>query len=254
MAEENVVRDVTGAPSGFAGPIGLNIPIYADQEIKAMSNFVVGANEADMHLTGVCLSDFNVVKFADIRRAQAGDPCPHCGAPYEEHRGIEVGQVFYLGTKYSKPMKAVFLDEKGESKVIYMGCYGIGIGRTAAAAIEQNHDEHGIIWPLPIAPFHVQVIPLSVDEDVLKVSEDIYQRLCEGGVEVLIDDRDLRAGVKFADADLIGIPYRIVVGAKGLKDGVVEIKERKGGDAVRAKPIDAVQRIVKIVSELKNSK
>jgi len=250
MAEEATVRQVTDAPSGFAGPVGLSIPIFADHEIATMCDFVVGANEDDAHLVEVNPADFKVEKFADIRRAHAGDPCPRCDGVFEEHRGIEVGQVFYLGTKYSEPMKATFLDESGESKVMYMGCYGIGIGRTAAAAIEQNHDERGIIWPLPLAPFHVEIIPLAADGEVWDVAETIYEKLCEKGVEALIDDRDERAGVKFADADLIGIPYRIIVGARGLKDGVVEIKERRGGDALRLGPDEAVERMTEIVAEI----
>lgn len=250
MAEDELVHKVTGAPSGFAGPVGLSIPIYADHEVSAMSDFVVGANEGDAHLVDVNLGDFDVEKFADIRRAEAGDPCPRCDGVYEEHRGIEVGQVFYLGTKYSEPMKATFLDENGDSKTIFMGCYGIGIGRTAAAAIEQNHDENGIIWPLPIAPFHVEIIPLAADGEVFEVAESIYKKLCEKDVEALIDDRDARAGVKFADADLIGIPYRIVIGSKGLKDGIVELKERRGGDVLRLKPDDVVDMLVEIVSKI----
>lgn len=244
LAEERTVTEVTKAPSGFAGPAGLSIPIYADYSVASMTDFVVGANESDTHLTHVNLSDFKIDKFVDIRRAHAGDKCPRCeDGVYEEHRGIEVGQVFYLGTKYSKPMNAAYLDEKGNSQIMFMGCYGIGISRTAAAAIEQNHDERGIIWPLPIAPFHVEVIPLSSKDEVMNVAQKLHDDLVEKGVEVLIDDRDERAGVKFADADLIGIPYRIIVGEKGLKDGVVEFKERKGGDALRLKPEEAVGRI-----------
>ena len=248
LAEESIVKSVTNAPSGFAGPVGLKIPIYADHELILARDFIVGANEADTHLTEVNLGDFKVEKFADIRRAEAGDACPKCGGVFETHRGIEVGQVFYLGRKYSEPMKAVYLDENSAEQVIYMGCYGIGIGRTAAAAVEQNHDDKGIVWPLPIAPFHVEVIPLGIEPDVLKVAEEIYSKLCEAGVEVLIDDRDERAGVKFADADLVGIPYRIVVGAKGLKDGVVELKDRRGTISLRLAPNDAVAKITEITA------
>ena len=250
LAEERTVLEVTRAPSGFAGPVGLTIPVYADHAVAAMAGFVVGANEADAHLTGVNLGDFKVEKFLDIRRAHAGDPCPRCaGGVYEEHRGIEVGQVFFLGTKYSKAMNAVYADEKGEEKVMVMGCYGIGISRTAAAAIEQNHDERGIIWPLPIAPFHVELVPLSAKGQVAEVAQNLHDDLEAAGVEVLMDDRDERAGVKFADADLIGIPYRIIVGEKGLKDGVVELKERRGGDALRLSPADAVARMKEIVAQ-----
>ncbi|MFA4875351.1 MAG: proline--tRNA ligase [bacterium] len=251
LAEERTVHEVTAAPSGFAGPIGLKIPIYADHAIAAMGDFVVGANEADAHLVDVCLGDLKVDKFLDIRRAVAGDACPRCGGRFEEHRGIEVGQVFYLGTKYSEPMKAVYTDEEGHSRALVMGCYGIGIGRTAAAAIEQNNDERGIIWPLPIAPFHVQVIPLSTGKEVLDVAFKLHGELISSGVEAIIDDRDERAGVKFADADLIGIPYRIIVGEKGLKDGCVELKERRGGEALKLPPEKALERMVELVSHIR---
>lgn len=239
FAEEKVVMDVTNAPSGFAGPIGLKIPIYADYAVQAMDSFVVGANESDAHFTGVSPADFEVTKYLDIRRAVAGDPCPRCGAELSEHRGIEVGQVFFLGTKYSVSMNAVYLDETGAEKPMVMGCYGIGVGRTAAAAIEQNHDERGIVWPMPIAPFAVEVIPLASDGEVSQAAEKIYGELKSHGVEVMIDDRDLRPGVKFADADLIGIPYHVVVGGKGLANGVVEIKNRRTGDLEKV-PVDQV--------------
>nr|HPM41564.1 proline--tRNA ligase [bacterium] len=251
LAEERTVLEVTAAPSGFAGPVGLKIPIYADHAVAAMESFVVGANEADAHLTGVNIGDFKVEKFLDIRRAHAGDRCPRCEAGvYEEHRGIEVGQVFFLGTKYSKAMNAVYADEKGDEKVMVMGCYGIGISRTAAAAIEQNHDERGMIWPLPIAPYHVEIIPLSARGEVMEVAEGLLRELSAAGVEAMMDDRDERAGVKFADADLIGIPYRIIVGEKGLKDGVVELKERRGGDALRLAPKDVVEKLRDAVSKI----
>jgi prolyl-tRNA synthetase len=249
LAEDNIVRDVTGAPSGFAGPIGLKVPIYADHEIQAMKDFVVGANEVDAHLIDANLADFTVVRFADLRKAVRGDRCTRCGGKYEEYRGIEVGQVFYLGTKYSKPMNATYLDEKGEPRPIHMGCYGIGIGRTAAAAIEQHHDEKGIIWPLAIAPFHVEIIPLADDKEVMRVAETIYGELAAAGIEVLIDDRDERAGVKFTDADLVGIPYHLVVGKKGIAKGVVELKSRRDGKAVEIKPSEVVSKMKDILKD-----
>lgn len=230
LADEKLVSDVTGAPAGFSGPIGLRIPVVADNAVSAMTSFVIGANEIDAHYIGVNLGDFVIQRVADIRRAVAGDPCPRCGAELSEHRGIEVGQVFYLGTKYSGAMKANYLDENGTERPLVMGCYGIGIGRTAAAAIEQHHDDRGIVWPLPIAPFAVEIVPLAIDGEVKNAADRVYQELREHGVEVLIDDRDERPGVKFADADLIGIPYRIVVGAKGLAEGKVELKNRQTGD------------------------
>jgi len=251
LAEEESVKRVTNAPSGFSGPFGLNIPVYADNEVEIMENFVIGANENDAHYISMNLGDFKVTQFADIRHAVKGDPCPRCDGTMETYRGIEVGQVFYLGTKYSEPMKATYLDEEGRENVIVMGCYGIGVGRTAAAAIEQNHDERGICWPLPIAPFAVEVIPLSAKGEEKDVAEKIYNELSGKGVEVLVDDRDLRAGVKFADADLIGIPYQVVVGAKGLAQGVVEVKERKTGKVDKIKPEEASAYFLKIMEGIK---
>ena len=251
LAEEDSVKKITGAPSGYSGPIGLNIPIYADYGIEGMTSFVVGANENDAHYTNVNLGDFKIATFADIRRAMQGDPCPRCDGDFEEHRGIEVGQVFYLGIKYSEPMKALYLDENGKEQAVVMGCYGIGVGRTAAAAIEQNHDERGICWPLPIAPFAVEVIPLTASGEEKKVADKIYQDLEKEGVEVLLDDRDLRPGVKFADADLIGIPYQVVIGAKGLAAGQVEVKERKTGKVQKMKPSEVVSYFLKILKQAK---
>lgn len=215
---------------GYTGPVGLEIPLYADYAVAAMKDFVTGANEVDQHLQGVNLGDFEVKGFYDLRRAQAGDPCPE-GGTYQEFRGIEVGQVFYLGTKYSEAMGATYKDESGKDQVMVMGCYGIGISRTAAAAIEQNHDDNGIIWPYPIAPFQFHLVSLNIkDEAVAQASQELYDQIQAGGLEVLWDDRDENPGVKFKDSDLIGIPYRIVVGAKGLKDGQVEVKVRQTGE------------------------
>ncbi len=247
FASEEIVNETTKGPSGFSGPIGLEIPIYADFSLLNMSDFVVGANKEGMHFTGVNLNDFKITKLVDIRRAVSGDQCPRCNGKLKEFRGIEVGQVFYLGKKYSEPMKAVYLDENGEEKTMVMGCYGIGVGRTAAAAIEQNHDEKGICWPLPIAPFMVEIIPLSIDGDVRKVADDLYEQLKFSKIDVLFDDRDARAGVKFTDADLIGIPYQIVIGAKGLAAGLIEIKERKTGNVEKIKPDEIVNYFRSIV-------
>ncbi|MBN2719532.1 MAG: proline--tRNA ligase [Proteobacteria bacterium] len=230
IADPDIVERVTGAPVGFAGPVGLAIPVFADHAVAGMSHFVTGGNAADIHLTEVDLVDFEVEAFGDLREAAPGDPCPKCGGKLDFLRGIEVGHIFYLGTKYSGSMKAHFLDEAGAEKPIEMGCYGIGVGRTAAAAIEQNHDDKGIIWPLPIAPF--QVILLSLDpgkKDVHSVAEKIYRDLTSAGIEVLFDDREERPGVKFNDADLIGIPLRITVGERGLKEKMVEFRERATG-------------------------
>jgi prolyl-tRNA synthetase len=244
LAEPEVVEKVTGAPVGFAGPVGLDIPLYADNSVAAMSGFVTGGNARDVHTTGVDLSDFKVEAFADLREAAEGDPCPKCGGELIFLRGIEVGHIFYLGTKYSEAMKAHYLDENGEEQVIEMGCYGIGVGRTAAAAIEQNHDDKGIIWPLPIAPFQVALLCLDPGkEDVNSIAEGIYEELTSKGVEVLFDDREERPGVKFNDADLLGMPLRIVVGGRGVKDGVAELKVRATGEEDKValdKVVDAV--------------
>ncbi len=232
-AEEEVVRRVTGAPSGFAGPIGLGVRLLADNEVRGMSDYVVGGNVVDHHYLGVSHPrDVVIDQFADLRRAEQGDPCPRCqGGRFESWRGIEVGHVFKLGTKYSEAMAATVLDDQGQSRPLVMGCYGIGVGRTVAAAIEQNHDEHGLKLPLPLAPFQVLVVMLAPrDEQVRQASEDIYTQLQDQGIEVLLDDRDERPGIKFKDADLVGIPLRITVGARGLQEGTVELKVRTSGE------------------------
>lgn len=245
LAEADVVEKVTGAPVGFAGPMGLDVPLYADNSVSGMSGFVTGGNASGTHTTGVDLSDFKVETFADLREAVEGDPCPKCGGALTFLRGIEVGHIFYLGTKYSESMRAHYLDEGGDEKMIEMGCYGIGVGRTAAAAIEQNHDENGIVWPLPIAPFQVTILSLDPGkEDVHSVAERIYDELIGAGVEVLLDDREERPGVKFNDADLIGIPLRITIGGRGIKEGVAELKERASGKDSKV-PINGVVEAVR---------
>lgn len=238
MASAATIEGLLHSAVGYTGPIGLKIPVYADFAVAGMKDFVVGANERDFHLRGVNLGDFEIKGFHDLRRAVAGDTCPACdGGIYEEHRGIEVGQVFFLGSKYSSSMNANFLDEKGQERVMVMGCYGIGVSRTAAAAIEQNHDDNGIVWPYPIAPFHFHLVTLNVgDAAVLQASQEIYGKLREAGLEVLWDERDESPGVKFKDSDLLGIPYRVVVGAKGLKEGLLEVKSRKNGEIQKIAP------------------
>jgi prolyl-tRNA synthetase len=231
LASDAGVREVTGAPVGFAGPVGLKAPIYVDDEVAAMTDFVVGANAADAHLTGVNLDrDFKATVVGDFRQAAPGDACPRCEkGTFKGYKGIEVGHVFYLGQKYSKPMGVSFLDVDGKEKAAEMGCYGIGVTRIVAAAIEQNHDANGIVWPVPLAPYEVAVLELQQDDDaVIATAKKIYEDLQAAGIDVLYDDRDERAGVKFKDADLIGIPYRIAVGKKGLAEGIVELKLRKG--------------------------
>ncbi len=228
LANPDLVEKTTGAPVGFAGPVGLEISILADNSLKPMKNFVTGGNRKDTHLMNVNIErDFKVKKYGDLRVITPEDRCPRCGSEIRFGKGIEVGHVFKLGTKYSRSMGALFLDENGKEQPIVMGCYGIGVGRTLAAAIEQNHDKDGIIFPVPIAPFEVIILPLQIDrEDVVGEAERIYTELTEKGVDCLLDDRDLRAGFKFKDADLLGIPLRITIGTKGLENSQVEVKLR----------------------------
>jgi prolyl-tRNA synthetase len=253
MADDEIVAKITGAPPGFAGPVGLKVRLVADLAVQGMRNFVTGGNAKDLHLKNVNLErDFTVSRFADIRNVAHGDPCPRCpSGALEMWRGIEVGHVFKLGTKYSKALKATYLDATGQEQTIFMGCYGIGIGRTVAACIEQNNDANGIIFPIPIAPFHCIVSALNIkDEAVFTAAENIYSRLLEEGVEVLLDDRDERPGFKFKDADLIGIPLRIVVGGKNLAEGKVELKHRRRGEVELLAPAEAVARVKGIVAEI----
>ena len=249
LATPEQIAKATGGPVGFSGPIGLKVPLYADNAVKYMRNMGVGGNEKDIHLEGVNLErDFQVKKFADLRNAADGDSCPHCGGRYSNTRGIEVGHIFKLGTKYSEAMKATFLDADGVAKEIIMGCYGIGVGRTAAAAIEQNHDENGIIWPMPLAPFQVIVTMLNPnDEEVFAAGEKLYQDLLAEGVEVLLDDRDERPGSKFKDADLLGIPLRVNVGARGLKEQSFELQERRAGERVMLPTEGAAKKVAEKV-------
>ena len=255
MAEPELVAEVSGAPLGFAGPMGLKVQVVADHAIEGMQNAVTGGNRQDLHLRNVNRErDFHVDLFGDLRMITPEDTCPRCGAEIRFGRGIEVGHVFKLGTKYSEAMGAVFLDEDGVEKPIVMGCYGIGVGRTVAAAIEQNHDENGIIFPIPIAPFEVVVLPLQMHESgVVKASEKIYTELSESGLDVLIDDRDLRAGVKFNDADLLGTPVRVTVGMRNLKNSEVEMKLRTEKESSRVPLQDAPALIKQKVKELYDS-
>ena len=250
MAGDELITDVTHAPKGFAGPVGLDLRIVADYAVQGMRNMVTGGNEPDTHLINVNLGrDFQTDEFADIRQAQEGDPCPRCSGRLQVSRGIEVGHIFKLGTKYSEALGATYLDLEGTEQLLVMGCYGIGVGRTAAAAIEQNHDEHGIIFPLAIAPFHVLLLPVNNnDAKIMGAAEDLYQDLSAQGIEVLLDDRDERPGVKFNDADVIGIPLRLTVGEKNLKQGKVEIKVRKSGEITLVDLQEASERVKGMVS------
>ncbi len=238
MASPELVRKITTAPVGFVGPVGLsNVRILADHAIGVLNNFIVGGNELDVHLVNVnSTRDFTIDAWGDFRQAQAGDPSPKTGSPLQTARGIEVGHVFMLGTKYSEQMEATYLDPDGQSHPAIMGCYGIGIGRTAAAAIEQNHDEKGICWPMPIAPFQAHILPVTNSDAVRLASEQLYQELAEDIIEVLLDDRNERGGVKFNDADMIGTPYHIIIGDKGLANNTLEIKDRKTGEKVLLPP------------------
>jgi prolyl-tRNA synthetase len=230
LAEPDVIQAVTGAPVGFAGPVGLKqpIPIYADRDVEFLRNAVAGANAADAHLTGVNLGrDFQVQLFADLRMARDGDPCPRCSSRVALRHAIEVGHVFKLGTKYSEALAARFLDSSEQLHPIIMGCYGIGVNRILASLIETSHDEAGIIWPVVLAPYEVIVIPVNVMEpESRRAAEELHDALAAAGIDVILDDRDQRAGVKFKDADLIGFPLRVVIGERGLKQGKIEVKWR----------------------------
>ncbi|MBN2362226.1 MAG: proline--tRNA ligase [Deltaproteobacteria bacterium] len=233
LADDATIEQTTHAPCGFAGPVGLDLPIVADQAVAQMFGAVCGANEKDMHFTGLAVPrDVKLQSIGDLRTARAGDTCGRCGGSFELHRGVEVGQVFFLGTKYAAPMKCVYLGEDGKEHPMVMGCYGIGVGRTAAAAIEQNHDDDGIIWPLPIAPCQVHLLSLGPQPEVVQVADRLYHELLEHGVEVLYDDRSERPGVKFKDADLLGIPFRIAIGGKGVAGGYAEWRPRRDRQTV----------------------
>ncbi len=249
LAAFDDVERVTGAKVGFAGPIGLKekIEVVMDNEVSAMANFIVGACETDYHFKNVNIGrDFTPDKIADVRNAVEGDACPKCGKPLKMARGTEVGHIFKLGTKYSDALGCVYLDKDGKENSMIMGCYGIGVSRTLAAIIEQNHDDDGIIWPVVAAPYRVIVVPTKVnDEENMGLAERIYDQLVEEGYEVLIDDRNERPGVKFKDADLIGIPLRITVGRRA-PEGIVEIKYRNGGVAEEV----SVEEALKAVREL----
>src|SRR5205085_11641652 len=228
MMPDTRFKSESGGPVGYCGPVGAKARrVLADVALRGRSNWVVGGNKVDTHLGGANPGrDFPEPDYGDFTTVFAGDPCPRCSTPLEIYRGIEVGHIFKLGTKYSDSMNCTYLDEKGERRSMIMGCYGLGIGRTVAAAVEQSHDGDGIIWPMPIAPFQVVVTQVGKVDNVRAAAEDVYRRLLDAGVEVLLDDRDERPGVKFKDADLIGFPLRIAVGAKSLANGQIEWSTR----------------------------
>jgi prolyl-tRNA synthetase len=232
LASAERIVAATGAPPGFAGPVGLDLPVIADHSALASADCVAGANENGFHLTGVNWGrDVAEPIAADLRNVVAGDPSPGGGGELAIARGIEVGHIFQLGDKYSRAMNAVVLDQEGKERAMIMGCYGIGVSRIVAAAIEQNHDANGIVWPEPMAPFDLSLLVLNPKnaEAVTAAADELYVQLQSAGFDVLLDDRDARPGVKFADADLLGVPHRLVIGERGLKDGVVEYRHRRSG-------------------------
>ena len=242
-AFEDVER-ITGAKVGFAGPVDLKekVDLIVDPEVLAMENFIVGANETDYHFKNVNYGrDFEATKVADVRNVVEGDKCPKCGKPLAMCRGVEVGHIFKLGTKYSKALNCVYLDKDGKENPMIMGCYGIGVGRTLAAVIEQYNDEDGIKWPVEVAPYKAIVVPTKVTDEVcMNLSEDIYSKLQDANIDVLIDDRNERPGVKFKDSDLIGIPVRITVGRRAA-EGIVEVKYRATGETVELSVEEAIK-------------
>ncbi|XGC80126.1 proline--tRNA ligase [Bdellovibrio bacteriovorus] len=238
MLTDEEVKEVTGASPGSCGPVGLHIPVYMDNGVEGLKNYIVGANEDGFHLKNVNHGrDFNITKIGDLRMAKAGDKDPQSNGRLKAYRGIEVGHVFYLGKKYSQKMGATFLDQQGKVQPFEMGCYGIGVTRTVQAAIEQSHDADGIIWPKSIAPFHVHMCVLDPkDSQIMAKADEFYNQLNAQGIEVLMDDRDERPGVKFKDADLLGMPLRVVLGKRGLDNNEIEVVERKTKEMKKVHP------------------
>ncbi|MBW2310678.1 MAG: proline--tRNA ligase [Deltaproteobacteria bacterium] len=255
MADPDTVLEVTGAPMGFAGAMGLKVKVLADLSLKGMKNMVMGANEEDRHVLNVNEGrDFRVDQYADLRMITPEDPCPRCGGSLQFGKGIEVGHVFKLGAKYSNALKANFLNEHGHETPVIMGCYGIGIGRTVAAAIEQCHDENGIIFPISISPFEVIILPLELHESrVREVADQLYGQLSDNGLSVFLDDRDERPGYKFKDADLLGTPVRITVSTRTLRKESVEIKLRSSPELNLIPLLEAATVIRKTVQSLYDS-
>jgi prolyl-tRNA synthetase len=249
LADEEAVKFITNAEVGFAGPIGLKVRILADQELEQCRNLVTGANETDYHLRNVNPKRDFQAEYMDLRKVTEGDACPECGSPVILTRGIEVGHIFKLGTKYSEAMGCIFQDEEGKDHPMFMGSYGIGINRTMAGIIEQHYDEDGIIWPMAVAPFQVVIVPVSTDEKQMEITEYLYNTLKVNGADVLMDDRRERAGVKFKDADLIGIPIRINVGRRA-KEGLVELKYR---DSSHAEELGVAECVEKVLNSINRS-
>lgn len=247
LASQEEVEEITGAALGFAGPIGLDIPVILDNEVMNMKNFVVGANKTDYHYKNVNLEDFNYLLTSDIRCITSKDSCPKCGRSLTFKNGIEIGNTFKLGTKYSENLDLYYLNKENENLPVWMGCYGIGIGRCMASVVEQNHDEKGIIWPMEIAPFKVAIVVVNTDDDAqMDAANYLYESLRKQRISTILDDREERAGVKFNDMDLIGIPVKVTVGNK-IKDQIVEIKQRKKEGFEEVSLYDALSKIEDIM-------
>jgi len=248
LADEERIAKL-GLANGYLGPVDLNLPLVADCQVMSLRNITVGANDKGFHLKNVNPGrDFTPAKIADIRMVTAADPCPACGGQLDLPRGIEVGHIFKLGTSYSQALKATFLDDQGKENHFVMGCYGIGVSRCVAAAIEQNHDKDGIIFPMPIAPFQVILQNLAAKDDTVnQATGQLYEQLKGLGVEVLLDDRDERPGIKFKDADLIGIPLRVMVGKRFIQEGEVEIRQRDTGETIGVPMAEAATRLAEMI-------
>jgi prolyl-tRNA synthetase len=251
MADENTIEEVTGGPVGFSGPAGLTIRIIADRDAANLSNMITGGNRKDVHTKNVNAGrDYQIKEVADLRFVEEGDLCPKCGKPLEISKGIEIGHVFKLGTKYSDAYGATFLDVEGKEQVMIMGCYGIGVNRIIASAAECFNDEKGLVWPMAIAPYSVHIVPTNYGDDELrKVADELYDALEAKGIDVLMDDREARAGVKFNDADLIGVPLRVTIGPKGLKEGVMELKWRSKDDVEKVPLAECAGKIAELVAD-----
>lgn len=250
LASDKEIEEL-GLVKGFMGPIGMPLEVYMDSEIANQKNFIIGANKKDYHIKNANLNrDFKVLKIADLKLAQSGDICPICGKRMSSEKGIEIGQIFKLGTKYSQSMGCTYLDEQGVNKPMIMGCYGIGVSRTLQSIIDQYHDENGIKWPMIVAPYHVVVVPVNYkDENMKKLADTIYSEMLANNQEVVLDDRDYKPGFKFKDWDLIGIPYMIIVG-RGVDNGIVEVKNRYTNEKVEMNYKDAINFVI---SSIKNS-
>ncbi|MEA2002148.1 MAG: proline--tRNA ligase, partial [Actinomycetota bacterium] len=249
-AHPEEIRDLLGADAGSLGAVGVSdVRIVVDEALRSRTNMTTGANANDFHLRGVSVErDIEVGEWADLRQVEVGEPCVECGEPIEVFRAIEVGHIFKLGTKYSEPLGAFVLDHNGKSQPIYMGSYGIGLERNLAAIVETHSDEKGITWPVTVAPYEVVVTVLKLDEETMSAAESIYTELLSAGVDVIIDDRKERPGVKFNDAELIGIPYRVTVGPRGLEDGEVEVNERATGETQKVAVAAAVDHIAERIT------